>query len=112
MADHPEVVDPQHPLATRLRELCLRRGHAWVEPSPRWYGLDPVHVARAQRRAAWRAILEAWRPGAPLTAFADRRAGWPAPLRCAPQQSWLLGFERRSAQPCARVADGSTLSLY
>lgn len=95
-----------------LRELCARRGHAWVEPSPDWYGIDPVHVARARRRAAWRAILAPWRPDAPPAPAADGAAGWPAPLLCAPQQSWILGVERRRAQPCARVADGSTLSLY
>lgn len=95
-----------------LRELCARRGHAWVEPRAQWYGLDPVHVARAQRRAAWRVILEPWRPGPPVAQDLERRAGWPEPLLLVPQQRWVLGFEQRRAQPCARVADGSTLSLY
>jgi hypothetical protein len=95
-----------------LREICARRGHVWVEPRARWYGVDPVHVARAQRRAAWREILEPWRPGPPLAQHVGRRAGWPDPLLCAPQRRWVLGFEQRREQPCARVGDGSTLWLY
>lgn len=95
-----------------LRELCVRRGHAWVEPRAHWYGLDPVHLSRARRRAAWREILEPWRPGPSRARLLDARAGWPDPLRCAPERRWWLGFEQCRAQPCARVADGSTLSLY
>ena len=95
-----------------LRELCARRGHAHVTPDPAWYGLDPVHVARARRREAWRAILKPWGPAERIAGHAGGRQGWPDPLRLVPEQRWVFGFEQRGRQPCARVADGSTLSLY
>ena len=95
-----------------LRELCAARGHTLVTPDPGWYGVDPVHLARSKRRTAWRQILHGWRPEAAPVQGDLPRAGWPDPLLCVPQRRWLMGFEQRREQPCARVADSSTLSLY
>lgn len=99
-------------LETGLRELCARRGHAFVAPQPAWYGIDPIHVARSRRREAWRAMLAPWQPHPPALPAAGPRARWPDPLRLVPERRWILGIEQRGAQPCARAADGSTLSLY
>jgi hypothetical protein len=95
-----------------LRELCARRGHAHVAPDPGWYGIDPVHLARARRREAWRAILAPWRAGGMSDGCTAEPAGWPDPLLLVPERRWVLGLEQRGGQPCARTADGSTLSLY
>jgi hypothetical protein len=102
--------DAARELDRRLRALAERE--TFLEPQTAWYGIDPIHFRRAQRRAAWSAIAEAAagparRPAWSLTA-ADRRA-----VRSAlPERRAVLGWWRTRAQPAARLADGSTLALY
>jgi hypothetical protein len=95
-----------------LRALAARGERAFVAPDPGWYGLDPVHVARSRRRASWRAMLAPWQSGAPSRDGAGPRPRWPDPLLLVPERRWILGMQQRGPQPCARTADGSTLSLY
>jgi hypothetical protein len=97
-----EVVD------AGLRAMARERGLALVEHDRAWYGADPIHVRRARRSEAWSAILAAWGPEARATGAAPLPGAW----TLVPERRWVLGVEGGRPQPCARLADGTTLSLY
>lgn len=100
-------------LDVRLAELG--RGAPYVVPPAAWYGLDPIHVRRGARRAAWSTIAAAALPAppgdgrdaAPLTR-AERRA---LARMCAERRT-LFGRAEEHAQPAVRLADGSTVAWY
>ena len=103
--------------ARELAELVVRlaqsRGVTLVEPRAAWYGLDPIHIRWGQQATAWNTILSAGQDAASVAArepIVSPR--WINLLLLAPEQRWLLGFEQRRAQPCARLVGGSSLSLY
>ena len=84
-----------------------------IEPHEDWYGIDPIHVARASRVRAWQHILSSWSfNGQPLQI---RRAS-PAQavrlwtLRPAERQLGVCKQER--AQPVLSVGQGCRLWLY
>ena len=91
-----------------LRALARLRGLALVEHQRSWYGADPIHVRRSQRSSAWSAILAPWGAQAPRTS----RPSVPPPWVLVPERRWILGLEGGRPQPCARLADGTTLSLF
>ena len=86
-------------------------GHhaAIVTPPPEWYGLDPIHIRRRHRPAAWADVLSNWpdfqAPVGPLSA-----AGLPL-LGRFPERLRLFGRERTTPQPVVSRSD-VTLSLY
>ena len=100
-----------------LARIGSERSLAVVEPNRGWYGFDPIHIRRRSRRAAWSKILSSW---AGAESFFDAAAAaavdplWRrlAYRAIAPERRWLLGVERRRAQPARRDADGTTISLY
>jgi hypothetical protein len=103
--------------ARELNGLVARqaqlRGVTLVEPEPVWYGFDPIHIRWHQQTTAWKAILSAGNAAAPAVP-GERMVSprWINLPLLAPEQRWLLGFEQRRAQPCARLVGGSSLSLY
>lgn len=94
-------------LDAALVELARARGLARVAPRSEWYGLDPIHVARARRAEAWASYSAPWGGPAALTLEREPVAGrvWYERVR-------LFGVECGVAQPCARLSRGSTLRLY
>ena len=102
-------------LDQRLRSLALTRGAVLVEHRQEWYGFDAIHIRRPHRGAAWAEMLapfvgQAEQPdeGRPQATQPDlRRLAF-----LAPDRQWIFGRERRRLQPCRRLADGTTLSLY
>ncbi len=87
--------------------------HAYVvQPEPHWYGWDPIHVTRAQRPSAWQKYLLPWTDGQPVAPASLSRERALACLRARPRQWAFLRVDRERAQPCARLSDGTTLSLY
>jgi hypothetical protein len=100
-------------LDERLRRLAKERGAVLAEHRPEWYGLDPLHVRRASRRAAWGELLSPGMdppPPAAVRLFSLRQS-----LRLwmlAPEQRWIFGRPRRRAQPAGRLEDGTTVALY
>lgn len=79
----------------------------------RWYGLDPIHPRRSCSGEIWRLMLGALAPhGAPPTLeSATSASAWE--LRRLKPENWSqFGLKRRAAQPCARLADGTTIALF
>jgi hypothetical protein len=107
------IVGQARDLDERLRRLAKERGAVLAEPRAEWYGLDPLHVRRRSRPAAWRELLSAGMDGS-LTAavrpFSLRHSLrlWMLP----PEQRWMFGRLRRAAQPAGRLEGGTTVALY
>jgi len=101
------VLDSARELNERLRRLGLEHGARLVEPSPSWYGIDPIHVRRSMRSQAWNQMLDhpllspqgEWVGSGRLPLFGS------AELR-------LFGVPLRNPQPVCRFKDGSTVALY
>jgi hypothetical protein len=93
-----------------LRALSLRYGAAFVEPQRGWYGVDPIHVRRSRRSAAWRQILQSW-PVEPLTirGSSPQRALRLWSLR--PHLRQIAGRRQTTPQPVHREPD-LLISVY
>ena len=100
------MLESARELNGRLRGLGLEHGARLVEPSPSWYGIDPIHVRRSRRRQAWDQILQH-----PLLAGEGESEGGRLPLFGAAELR-LFGRPLRNPQPVCRWKDGSTLALY
>jgi hypothetical protein len=87
--------------------LGLAHGARLVEPSPSWYGMDPIHVRRSMRHEAWKHILHHPR----LPHAGSPRGGGRLPLFGAAELR-LFGVPRRNPQPVCRFKDGTTVALY
>jgi hypothetical protein len=100
-------------LNDQLIELAARRKIPAIPVSDAWYGFDPIHLKRSVQRTAWPAILSAWQNGA-ASGVAPRSSlrRWVYLHRLAPLERTIFGRERRCAQPCGVLDDGSTISLY
>jgi hypothetical protein len=91
-----------------LGDLARTHGARYVALKPEWYGLDPIHIRPWRCRRAWAEILgEGAIPG-PRVGIARAIATY----RLFPERQWMFGREMRRAQPCSRLATGSTVSLY
>lgn len=115
-AHHLSFVDAiaqSEELNARLCELARDRGIPAIEMDRAWYGLDPIHIQRHRLAEAWARILLSWRDDPPQ---AVRAAGslrrWLTVRRAMPDRWWLMGRERHTPQPAARLPDGTLLSLY
>ena len=100
------MLESARELNDRLRGLGLEHGARIVEPSPSWYGLDPIHVRRSMRSHAWTEILRHPRLAGERTLAAGR-----LPLFGAAELK-LFGRTLRNPQPVRRFEDGSTVALY
>lgn len=105
-APWPGLLEQARELNGRLREMGRERGARLVEPDASWYGIDPIHVLRRRRREVWESILfpHPIRGG-------EGMGGLRLPLLSA-AECRLAGRTIRTAQPAARLADGTTVSLY
>jgi hypothetical protein len=103
--ERERVLDAARELEAAAERLARARGLAFVPARGEWYGRDPIHYGRARERAAFEAILASWGDGA------GARPLGRIPLPAAAESS-LFGLRRTRAQPAARLADGSALSVY
>lgn len=94
-------------LNERLRQLGLAHGARLVEPSPSWFGIDPIHVRRSLRHAAWNHILRHPR----LPHEGSLAGGGRLPLFGAAELR-LFGARLSNPQPVCRFKDGTTVALY
>lgn len=94
-------------LEAHAKELATKFGWSFVESDPSWYGHDPIHHARSQRERAWRALLAPLGGDLAATLQRSTRRG-----RLEYAEVRRLGVRMGRPQPCARLADGTTFSLY
>lgn len=99
-------------LDERLGRLAEEQGVTLVGTWPAWYGFDPIHIKLRHWRAAWAQIVCAGSEAEAPRRAAGSLARWLYLRTRLPEQHWLLGIERRRAQPSGRLRDGTTISLY
>lgn len=100
-------------LDQRLVEIGTRRDLSMVEPAAAWYGFDPIHIRGSRRASVWSEIVAKLFDGAESRAPAellgtDRRAL----ARARAESRRVFGTARSRAQPAARLASGTTISLF
>ena len=83
-----------------------------VAPRREWYGLDPIHIRRRCRPAAWHGILGACQDDAKIEQATTSFWRWLQLIRQRPQSRHWLGRHQQQAQPVCRLPDGTALSLY
>lgn len=105
------------PKLFRLNQLVVglaRNYHATVvEKREDWYGLDPIHIRRRHRAAAWREILSSWFDEPNNVAFPS--VGINRSLRVwqrRPIERRWRGVTQQTKQPVVRESDGSSLWLF
>lgn len=108
----------QAKLAARQLSECVAhsaRRHAarLLQPRSEWYGADPIHVRRSRFAAVWSEALRC----VEQQGSAVDPARVPLPLwwqlhTLRPEQRTLWGITQQRPQPAARLADGTSISLY
>jgi hypothetical protein len=95
-------------LDARTVEIARARGVALVTQRPDWYGLDPIHVLRRRRRE----VVDSWL--APICGEGVRESDLASVVLrgIREEERWLLGRRQVRAQPCARLLDGTAISVY
>lgn len=106
----PVLLDRVQRLDTVLRRLGRDWGALVVEPELDWYGIDPIHLRRSRRAAAWDTILAPWSEYMPKPG-SQAFPSWRVPAFGA-EEYRLLDQTRRTPQPVRRLEDGTTLELY
>ena len=110
LADAKELV---REVNNRLIALGAARNISVIPVSALWYGIDPIHLKRRAKREAWPALLAGWRAADESIAPAKSSLWLSAYLAAlAPAEHARFGIEQRTAQPCGRFFDGTTISLY
>ena len=107
------VIERAHELDERLEQFATERNLVRVIPQRNWYGWDPIHIKLAKWPVAWQEILSAWKNSEkifPLASGSLTRWGYLRRLRPA-ERVWL-GRKQIQTQPCGKLPDGSTVSLY
>ena len=98
---------------SRLIALSATRNLSVIPVSALWYGIDPIHLTRRAKREAWPALLAGWRAADESIGPAKSSVWLSAYLAAlAPAERARFGIEQRTAQPCGRFFDGTTISLY
>jgi hypothetical protein len=114
----PRLLDAARALDEKLVATARARGIATVEPRAEWYGLDPIHVRRSMRAAAFRAALAELgatpeeRIAKSMEARAGRGPGRASLRSLRPEFRRFLGREQRVEQPSMRFADGTSVAWY
>lgn len=94
-------------------ELSNRHGCERLQMPKQWYGIDPIHIRRTFRCAAWQRVVDAWRE--PTAAKEKCVFPWKNRYllnRARPQERWLLGRHQTCSQPSIVLADGSSVAVY
>ncbi len=122
-----QILFPNSPLTLDLAKRHSETVHSAIEgyrtwpnvaiagQAQTWYGLDPIHIRRAQFKIAWPLILNHWRCGELELPPVEPRGSllrWTYLRTRVPDQRSLFGFMQRRVQPCGQLSDGTFISLY
>lgn len=108
-----EIGELARELNDRVRGLAAARSIPCVEQRTAWYGFDPIHIKLSAWPSAWREILSPWCDTQPLPPAARTALVHGMYLHLLlPEERRLFGYEQHGKQPAARLADGTTISIY
>lgn len=83
-----------------------------VTPREEWYGVDPIHILRKQRSAAWEEILSHWNLPHKLKVKTPTLNQSIELWKLRPAVRSSFRKEQVQSQPVRTYEDGSTLSIY
>jgi len=106
------VCDTALELDERVAALARKRGIKTSTPVSQWYGLDPIHVRRRYKPAAWQQFFAEWYNEKLPREVHHSPVHWLQLRGLRPQRRRLFGFEQLCSQPSTQLADGSLLSLF
>ena len=103
--------------AQRLNQLVIELGRKFNVPTPElrgeWYGVDPIHILRRHRAAAWNELLSPWFDPSPPATFDAVSPGRSLRLwRQRPSERRWFGQVQNRTQPVLHETCGSRLWLY
>lgn len=103
--------------AQRLNQHVIELGRTFDVPTPElrgeWYGVDPIHIRRRHRAAAWSELLSSWFDPSPSSSFGAVSPGHSLRLwRQRPSERRWFGREQTRMQPVLHETCGSRLWLY
>lgn len=108
-----EMLNRARELNQQLLELAHHFSATTVQPQQEWYGIDPIHIRKRGRSRAWREIFSNWTVADKPVNHLQRSLGlWLTLQSLKPFQRHFLGRQRLHPQPCARLSEGSLISLY
>jgi hypothetical protein len=108
-----EIARRARELNESIRAAAARRGATLVAHDGAWYGFDPIHIRRRAMSAAWPAILQPLaHNGSALPQATGSLHRWLYLHALAPEKRDFFGKSRYRAQPCGKLADGSTIALF
>ena len=111
--DLPTLLARAEALSAGISELAESRKTPVFSGESAWYGFDPIHPKRGRRFDIWRQMLGAL--GAGERGVEETRPSFCAGRtyrRLKPLEYSLWGLRRGAEQPCARLADGSSIALF
>jgi hypothetical protein len=96
-----------------LHDLARDRNCPIIDPPAHWYGADPIHLRLRCQAEAWSTILGRWTGDGDAPRASGSVARWLALHSRSPERWRLFGrISRGRLQPCLRLADGTTVSLW
>ncbi|SFI97931.1 hypothetical protein SAMN05421753_11445 [Planctomicrobium piriforme] len=99
-------------LDRRATEYADHAGARILTPKVNWYGVDPIHIRKSRRLAAWNEIVSSWPfPDPPVVkpvGKTEALRAWQSP----PLERSYWGRSYQTPQPCRTFADGSSLWQY
>ncbi len=101
-----------HELDSGLEELGRTFGTQVVIPQRDWYGLDPIHIRRRCRSAAWSHMLGHWKNMAPVQVRRVPPKTAMTLWRIRPETRTLGRRVQETVQPCRQFEDSSRIFLY
>ena len=109
---HEQALARAGELDCRLRGLIADYEICPVEMDRAWYGFDPIHIRMRFWPQAWGRILGGWNDQARPIAAGNSLRRWATLRRAMPERWWLMGMDRHTPQPAARLPDDTTVSLF
>ncbi|MEW4488729.1 hypothetical protein AB1L42_11635 [Thalassoglobus sp. JC818] len=83
-----------------------------IAPVAGWYGMDPIHISRASRVAAWSKVLSAWEIGEAITARPAFLGDYLGVWSQRPSDRSLFWLRQNHPQPAREWNDSTSLWLY
>ena len=99
-------------LDDRVTELSRSRPITLVDQSPDWYGFDPIHPRFRHWPTVQQTLLASWRVTDVSKPDSNRWRDHVRAWRLRGEERLVFGRMRRSAQPCARLPDGTIVALH
>ncbi|MCH2128103.1 MAG: hypothetical protein MK179_03110 [Pirellulaceae bacterium] len=106
------VLDEACALNERIINLANQYQATILRPHPGWYGFDPIHFRVKHQADAWCEYMSPWNPERQLLRSQGTILNGIYLRTRRPHWRRIAGFTLRCQQPCGRLMNDSTVSLF